>query len=120
MFSYAVAIDECPNSLENIVVYEGTENIILSCGLGPGAERWTVRPTSIASKEHQITNFTDSVFSNLAGLYAVNQSGLIIREAATNYSTNGPISTAGIYVVYFPDNNKTAIKVVVIRKLTIS
>ena len=115
VFLFAVAINECPNPPENIVVYEGTENIILSCGLEPSAEMWTIRPASLAVKEIQITNFTDSVSPTLAGLYAINQTGLIIRNATTN-STGNQTSAAGLYYVYFADGNKTALKVVVIRK----
>ena len=110
-FSYAVAIDKCLNAPQNVVVYEGTENIILSCGLGPSAEGWTVRSTSLAARQSQITNFTDSVSPDVMELYAINQSGLIIRNATIN-----PPSTAGLYYMYFEDGSNTGAKVVVIRK----
>ena len=116
VFSYAVAAcDECPNSIENVVVYEGTKNTILGCVLGRGAQSWRVRSTSLATRESQITDFTGSVSADLLGLYAVNQSGLIIRNATID-ADGGPISTAGLYTVYFADGSKAAVKVVVIRK----
>ena len=113
VFSNAVAIDQCQNPPDNIVVYEGTENTILTCELQPSAEMWTVRPTSMAIKEIQISNFTDTV--SQPTLYAVNESGLIIRNATTN-STGNQTSTAGLYTVYFADGTKIGVKVVVIRK----
>lgn len=113
MFFNAVALDECKNNLENIVVYEETKNILLSCGLGSSKEMWTVRQTSNVTKEYTITNFSDSVLYQ-PDLYETSPSGLVIRDA-----TIKPIATAGLYTVYFPDGNKTALKVVVIRKLTI-
>src|SRR6218665_803686 len=100
-FLFAVASDQCANSLENIVVYEGTENTILSCGFEPSAGKWTIRPTSFATREYQITNFTE-VLPDFTGLYAISQSDLTIRKA-TIYPTDGPYSTAGLYTVYFPD-----------------
>src|SRR6218665_1545349 len=119
VFSYAVsAYDECPNSIENVVVYEGTKNTILGCGLGPSAERWTVRSTSQSTNEFQITNFTSIVSPALLGLYAVNQSGLIIRNATID-ADGGPISTAGLHYVYLTDGSKAAAKVAVIRKQAI-
>lgn len=76
---------------------------------------WTVRPTSNAKTEYDITNFTAVVDPTLTGLYAINESGLIIRKA----TIDGPISTAGLYSVYYTNGNitsRTAIKLVVIRK----
>src|SRR6218665_2351904 len=94
LFSCAVAVDNCLNSPQNIVLYEGTENIILSCGLEPSAQMWTITSISNSTRHIQITNFTDSVSPVLTGLYAINQSGLIIRNATTNFSTGGPLATA--------------------------
>lgn len=77
---------------------------------------WTVKPVTNVSKEYPINNFTDSVSPALTGLYAINQSGLIVRSAATTNSTGGSSATAGIYFVYFADGNRTAVKLLVIRK----
>lgn len=115
LFSCAVACEHCLNSPQNVVLYEGTKNAILNCGLGPGAERWAVRPVTNVTMELQITNYTDGVNPDFTGLYAINQSGLIIRNTTTN-STGSPLATAGLYSVYFPDGNRTMVKVLVIRK----
>lgn len=75
---------------------------------------WTVRPNTNVTRESQIINSTD-VSQALTGLYAINQSGLIIRNATIN-TTGGPFATGGLYTAYFPDGNKTAVTVLVIRK----
>lgn len=103
--------------LRNTAVYEGTQNTMLTCPVGTGdRSAWTVRPTSEAFAYYQITNSPDSVFTTVTGHYALNQTGLIIRNA-TPTPTGGPIATAGFYMVEFPINrDSTAVKLVVIRK----
>src|SRR6218665_3583998 len=115
MFLYAVAYGQCPKTLANAVVYEGAKNITLSCGLAPSGERWTVRPTSKLATEFQITNFTNSVFPTLTGLFGYDQSGLLIRNATIDVN-GSPLSTAGVYYVNFVDGTRAAVKLVVIRK----
>lgn len=77
---------------------------------------WTVRATSNVNMMYPITNFTDSVSPAVTVLYAINQSGLIVRNATINNSTGSSSATAGIYFVYFADGNRTAVKLLVIRK----
>src|SRR6218665_3627067 len=111
----AVSYGQCPTALINTVVYEGTKNTTISCGLGPSGERWTVGPTSKVATEFPITNFTNSVFPTLTGLFGYDQSGLLIRNATIDANGN-PFSTAGVYYVNFMDGSRAAAKLVVIRK----
>lgn len=111
------AYEHCLTSLRNIVAYEGTLTTMLNCATGPDSTAWSVRPISNVVTPYQITNFTDVVSPTLSGLYAINETGLIVRNATTTNATGASISTAGIYTVQFPNiTNYIAAKLVVIRK----
>lgn len=87
---------------------------MFNCTAGPNGTAWSVRPTSNVSIIYQITNFADVVSPTLSGLYTINQTGLIVLNAATTPS-GGPIYTAGIYTVQFTNStNRIAVKLVVI------
>jgi len=103
-------------SLRNTVVYEGTLNTMLSCAVGPDEVSWSVRPTSNSSLSFPITNSGGGVSSTLAGLYATDETGLIVLNATTN-KTEGSMATAGMYTTAFANStNQIAAKLVVIRK----
>ena len=102
----------------NTVVYEEATNTIFGCTTGPDGTSWSVLPTSNSTKTYIITNYNDVVSPSFSGFYAFNQTGLIVLKATTyGYGTEN--STAGIYIVSFDPktpNNKTAIKLIVIRE----
>ncbi len=105
-------------SLMNTVVYDGDQNTLFGCTNGPNGISWSVLPTSNSTKTYLITDFNDVVSPSFSGFYAFNQTGLIVLKATTyGYGTEN--STAGIYIVSFDPktpNNKTAIKLIVIRE----
>ena len=105
-------------SLVNTVVYDGTLNTVFDCTTGPNGTSWSVLPTSNWTKTYAITNFNGTVSPAFSGFYAFNEPGLIVIKATT-YGYGKENATAGIYIVSFDPknaNNKTAIKLVVIRK----
>ena len=80
----------------------------------PNNVKWTVRSTQDELSTYTISNFNGYRNPALTGLYDVNQTGLIIKDATTN---GNPISTAGLYIGQCVNNtNKTGAKLLVIRK----
>ena len=78
--------------------------------------KWTVKPTSNELDTLTISNFGGYRDSTLSGLYDVNQTGLIIKDATTTEDGN-PISSAGLYIGQCANNpNKTGAKLLVVRK----
>lgn len=83
------------------------------------AVKFSVVPTSNELGPYQITGSDCTVNTNLANLYYVNQSGLIIRNS-TATDDKQPISTSGLYIADCGSNdnngNRSGAKLVVVRK----
>ena len=89
---------------------------MLSCPVNSNGVSWSVRPTSNSSLSFPINNPGGGVSSTLAGLYATDETGLIVLNATTN-KTEGSMATAGMYTTAFANStNQIAAKLVVIRK----
>ena len=74
-----------------------------------------VVPTSDELGSYTIINFGGFKDPTLTGLYDVNQTGLIIKDATTN---GNPITTAGMYIGQCANNpNRIGAKLLVVRKL---
>jgi len=119
VYYYTGTYAQCMMSLVNSVLYEGTMNTMFDCTTGPNGTSWSVLPTSNSSRTYQITKFNDSVSPALNGFYAFNPNRGLVVLNATTYAVGYNISTAGFYMVSFDPlnaNNKTAFKLVVIRK----
>jgi|SRR6218665_724076 len=105
---------ECVSNLKNIAVREGQTNTIMNLYIDPQNVTWKVTPTSDELSSYPIINYGGSRDPTLAGLYDVNQTGLIIKNATTG---GNPISTAGLYIGQCANNpNRTGAKLLVVRK----
>ena len=101
----------------NMAVREGTLDVQMNVTASPCGVTLSVVPTSDEFGGDDIIGPDCLVDSTLVGLYAVNESGLIILNSTT--TENGqPISTSGLYIANCNDNsgNRTGAKLVVIRK----
>ena len=82
----------------------------------PNNVKWTSIPSSDEFGSYQISDFGGYRDLSLAGLYSLNQSGLVILDATTT-PNGGPISTAGLYIAQCQNNdNRTGAKVLVVRE----
>src|SRR6218665_2207562 len=107
---------QCMSSVKNIAVREGQTNIIINLYIDPQNVTWKVIPTSDELSSYTIITYGGSRDPTLTGLYDVNQTGLIIKEATTVEYEN-PISTAGLYIGQCANNpNRTGAKLLVVRK----
>ena len=76
--------------------------------------KWTVKPTSDEISTYTISYLGGYKDPTLTGLYDVNQTGLIIKDATTNGT---PISTAGLYIGQCANNpDRTGAKLLVVRE----
>lgn len=98
----------------NLAVYEGTTDILMTCNRNTNVS-YVVKPTTDPLGTYKITNYDEMVTTTLQNLYAVNQTGLIIKTAQGN-ATIPPISTAGLYVINPNATNKVGAKLVVVRE----
>jgi len=105
---------QCQSNLKNIAVREGLPNTLMNLYINTNNVKWTVKPTSDELGTYTIINYGGAMDPTLTGLYDVNQTGLIIKDATTN---GYPISTAGLYIGQCVNNpNKTGVKLIVVRK----
>jgi len=73
-----------------------------------------LKSTSNELDTYTISNFGGYKDPTLTGLYDVNQTGLIIKNATTN---GNPIATAGLYIGQCANNpNRTGAKLLIVRK----
>ena len=108
---------ECLPNLKNIAVYEGEPNTILNFSTDPRNVTWKVYPTTDELDPRTIIDYGGVRDPTLTGLYDVNQTGLIVKNATTTPNSVNPISSAGLYVGQCASNtNKTGAKLLVVRK----
>src|SRR6218665_2425139 len=82
--------------------------------INPQNVSWKVKPTSDELSTFTIINYGGSRDPTLIGLYDVNQTGLVIKDATTN---GNPISTAGLYYAQCTNNpDRIGVKLLVVRK----
>jgi len=105
---------QCLANVQNVAVYEGQQNTIMNLYINPQNVSWKVKSTSDELEIYNIINYGGYRDPTLTGLYDVNQTGLIIKNATKN---GNPISTAGLYIGQCANNpNRTGAKLVVVRK----
>jgi len=103
---------QCVSNVKNVAVRNGQPNTILNLYINPQNVTWKVTPTSDELSSYTISG--PGADPSVNGLYAVNQTGLIIKDATTS---GNPIATSGIYIGQCVNNpNKTGAKLVVVRK----
>lgn len=106
--------------MKNIAVREGHPNTIINLYNDPQRVSWRVYPTSDELDPSTIIDYGGVRNPTLTGLYDVNQTGLIVKDATTKATEDGNIrviSTAGLYVGQCANNtNKTGAKLLVVRK----
>lgn len=98
-----------------MTVYEGEENTLISLRAGTINTRWTIKPTSDELGTCTISDYGGCRDSTLTGLFYLNQSGLVIRNATTTDFGN-PNSTPGLYIARCPNNTRTGVKILVVRE----
>ena len=82
--------------------------------INPQNVSWKVKPTSDELSTYTIINYGVSGDPSVNGLYYVNQTGLVIKDASTN---GNPISTAGLYYAQCTNNpDRIGVKLLVVRK----
>src|SRR6218665_1647905 len=97
-----------------MAVSEGQQNAIMSLLSNPRDISLKVKSTSDELDTYTIVNYGGDRDPSLTGLYDVNQTGLIIKDATTN---GNPIATAGLYIGQCINNvNKAGAKLLVVRK----
>ena len=105
---------DCEKDLKNIAVYEGQQNTILNLYVNTHDVSWKVKTTSDELNTYAIVDYGGSRDPSLTGLYDVNQTGLVIKDATT---TGNPIATAGLYIGQCINSpNKAGAKLLVVRK----
>ena len=105
-----------PN-LENIAVYEGDPNTILSLVADTRIVKWQVIPTSDEFGTYTIQDYGGNRDPTLSGLYYTNNSGVVVLDATTIPNGADPISTSGLYLADCESNgNRGGAKLVVVRE----
>jgi len=85
--------------------------------INPQNVSWKVKSTSDELSTYNIINYGGSRDPSLAGLYDVNQTGLIIKDATTTDGNGNPIATAGLYYAQCTNNpDRIGAKLLVVRK----
>src|SRR6218665_4220627 len=105
----------CFPNMMNKAVREGTLDVPMNVTASPCAVKLSVVPTTDELGGYQIVGADCTENPTLANLYYVNGSGLTIRNSTT--TDNGqPIATTGLYIAECTDGDRTAQKLVVVRK----
>src|SRR6218665_525842 len=107
---------DCLESLKNTAVYEGDENIMMSLIADPNNVKWAIIPSSDEFGSYTILDYDGYRDRSLAGLFYLDQGGLLILNATTAPNGEGPISTSGLYIAQCSnDGNRKGVKLLVVR-----
>jgi len=106
---------QCSTPPINLAVLEGTRDTVLVCN-SPTKVSWEFKPTTDEIERFNIAFYSDVVAPLYSDLFDVNQTGLVIKTAQGK-TTIPPVSTAGLYVINYPNSTRNAgAKLLVVRK----